>query len=324
MIEESLTTSASKRGQTGVPKLAYIIILNYGSAQMTLECVDSVLKTDYPNLRIIVVDNASADDSVLRFKQSITDPRVELAVNEKNEGYAGGNNRGIERALAAGAEYILVLNNDTIAAPGCLAPLVDAMERDRKIGVCGCPIVNLGHESDPNLGQGISLYTATTSHWRHRGGACEPADVDYVCGAAIMFRAEMIRRIGMFDERFFLLCEDSDICFRARKFGYKVRFVPGPGVRHLMSQTVKDHSPLTAYVGTRNRIWFVRRHGTFGHRMVFNLLSFFYFHPKAILSQIYRGEFNLLRPLLRGIWKGHWKYPGPYQWTTEDGNNPTG
>jgi hypothetical protein len=300
-----------------------IVILNYNGAQITLNCVESVLKIGYPNFRVTVVDNASTDDSVARFKEAFTDPHIELLVNDKNEGYAGGNNRGIEKALAAGAEYILVLNNDTIATLGCLTPLVDAMERDRRIGVCGCPIVDVGCESDPNLGQGISLYTATISHWRHRRDACEPVEVDYICGAAIMFRVEMIRRIGMFDECFFLIFEDSDICFRARKSGYMVCFVPGPGVRHLMSQTTNRYSSLTTFVGTRNPIWLVRRHGTLGHRVVFNLLSFIYFHPKAILGRICRREFNLLSPLLRGIWKGHWKYPGPYRCTTQDANDPT-
>lgn len=293
----------------------WIVILNYNGAQITLNCVDSVLKVDYGNFRVIVVDNASTDDSVLRFKEAFTDPRLELLVNSENEGYAGGNNRGIEKALAAGADYIFVLNNDTIVEPTCLAPLVDAMERDRKIGVCGCPIVNLGYESDPNLGQGISLYTATTSHRRHRREACQPVEVDYICGAAIMFRAEMIRRIGMFDERFFLICEDSDICLRARESGYRVCFVPGRGVRHLMAETVNRHRPLTTFLATRNRVWFIRRHGTLGHRFVFNLLSFFYFYPKAILGRIFRRQSELLPPLLRGIWQGHCKYPGPYRRT---------
>jgi hypothetical protein len=301
-----------------------IVILNYNGTQITLNCVDSVLKIDYPNFRVIVVDNASTDDSVARFREAFTDPRVELLVNDKNEGYAGGNNRGIEKALAAGAEYILVLNNDTVAERGCLSPLVDAMERERKIGVCGCPIIDLGYESDPNLGQGISLYTAATSHWRHRRDACEPVEVDYICGAAIMFRVEMIRRIGLFDECFFLLCEDSDICFRARKSGYRVCFVRGPGVRHLMSHTMSRYSPLTTFVGTRNRIWLVRRHGTLAHRFVFNLLSFFYFYPKTILGRMCRRQLDLLQPQLRGIWEGHWKYPGPYHGTTRNANDPTG
>jgi hypothetical protein len=295
--------------------LVYVIILNYNGAQITLDCVRSVPNLDYPNFRVLVVDNASKDDSGVVLAEgirAIDDSRIELLLNERNEGYAGGNNRGIDKALAAGAEYILALNNDIIAVPGSLAPLVDAMERDRTIGVCGCPIVNFGYESDPNLGQGISLYTGITSHWPHGRDTCQAVDVDYICGAAIMFRAEMLRQIGMFDARFFLLCEDSDICFRARKSGYRVCFVPGPGVRHHMSQTMSRHRPLTTFVATRNKVWFIRRHGTLAHRFVFNLLSFFYFYPKAILGRIFRRQFDLLQPLLRGIWEGHWKYPGSY------------
>ena len=187
------------------------------------------------------------------------------------------------------------------------------MERNPRIGICGCPIVDVGYESRPVLGQGISLYTGKTWRWPHRADACGPVDVDYICGAAIMFRAEMIRRIGMFDERFFMIYEDSDICFRARKFGYRVCFVPGPGVRHLLSQTANRHRPLTGFVATRNKVWFIRRHGTLRHRLVFNLRSFFYAYPKAIRRRIFRRQFDLLPSLLRGIWEGHWKYPGSYE-----------
>jgi len=80
----------------GTPHV-FVIVLNYNGAQMTLNCVDSVLRIDYPNFRVMMVDNASADDSVIRFKEAITDPHVELLVNDKNQGYAGGNNRGWQR-----------------------------------------------------------------------------------------------------------------------------------------------------------------------------------------------------------------------------------
>jgi hypothetical protein len=94
------------------------VILNYNGAQLTLNCVDSVLKVEYPNFKVVVVDNASTDGSVAQFRAALTDPRIELLVNEKNEGYAGGNNRGIEKALEAGADYVFLSDPWVYQAPG--------------------------------------------------------------------------------------------------------------------------------------------------------------------------------------------------------------
>ena len=246
-----------------------------------------------------------------RFREALTDPRIELLINSQNEGYAGGNNRGIERALADGADYLFVLNNDTVADPGCLTPLVEAMQRDRRIGIAGCPLIDIGYESSPNCGQRIRLFSGRTSHWPYPEAPLGPTDVDFVCGAAIMLRGETLRRIGAFDASFFLVCEDADLCFRARKAGYRICFVPGSGVRHLMSATLKRFPPTIAFYGVRNRAWLIRRHGNLAHQLVFNVLGIFYFYPRAVLARLLRGEFELVRPVLKGIWEGYWRYPKP-------------
>jgi hypothetical protein len=307
--QASVAGVAVREFETKAP-LVCIVILNYNGAQITLDCVGSVLKILYPNFKVVVVDNGSTDDSVARFKEALADPRIELLVNPTNEGYAGGNNRGIERALEAGAEYVFVLNNDVLAEPGCLAPLVQAMEQDKRIGVAGCPLIDIGYESSPNLGQGISLFSGKTWHWPHQQPPHIPTDVDFICGAAVMLRSETLRRIGAFDAGFFLLCEDADLCFRARRAGYRVCFVPGPGVRHIMSATTKRVRPRMAFYSARNRVWLIRRHGSLGQRIVFYLLVFCYEYPKSILGGIIRRQFHLLGPTLKGIWEGHWSRPG--------------
>jgi hypothetical protein len=280
---------------------------------MTLNCVDSVLKIDYPNFRVIVVDNASTDDSVIRFKEAFTDPRVELLVNDKNEGYAGGNNRGIEKALSAGADYLFILNNDTIVNPGCLTPLVEAMERDAILGIAGCPLLRSGPRPSINRGMRFNLFTGVDAELRDGAQTSEPHEVDFIMGAAMLVRVGAIKRTGMFDERFYLFDEDTDFCFRARQAGYKISFVPSAGVQHLAGQTTVHFRPVGLFCSTRNRAWFVRRHGSMKHRIVFNLYSFGYWYPRRILGRVLRGEFNLLAAVLRGIWQGHFAYPGPYR-----------
>jgi len=291
----------------------YVIVLNYNGAQVTLNCVDSVLRIEYANFRVIVVDNGSTDDSVTRFKEALTDPRVQLLVNDKNEGYAGGNNRGMVRALAAGAEYIFILNNDTIAEPGCLTPLVEAMERDAVLGIVGCPLFGSGPHPSANCQMRFNLFTGANADLVEGAETAEPHEVDYIWGTAMLLRVGAIKRMGMFDDRFFLFYEDTDLCFRAREAGYKVSLVACAGVQHLAGRTTVHHRPVGVFCWTRNRAWFVRRHGSMKQRIVFNLYSFGYWYPRRILGRLVCGQFNLLAPVLRAIWQGHFAYPGPYR-----------
>jgi GT2 family glycosyltransferase len=307
------STIATAQDDTGakVP-LVWIVILNYNGAQITLNCVDSVLKIDYPNFRVIVVDNASTDDSVVRFKEALTDPRVELLVNHKNEGYAGGNNPGIERALTAGADYIFILNNDTIVEPGCLTALVEVMERDPSVGIAGCPLLGVGTRPSAVYGWRANLHIGDCVQWFDAPQKPRFGEVDCILGAAMLIRAETFRRIGLFDSRFFLFFEDWEFCFRARRAGYRVTIVPSTRIQHLAGQTTRRLRPMAIFYSTRNRVWLVRRYGSFVHQVVFTLYAFLYFHPRGILGRLIRRQFNLVAPILRGIWEGHFAYPGPY------------
>jgi hypothetical protein len=302
----------------GVPKrpgkrgtrLVVIVILNYNGEQMTLECVRSVLKIEYPNFRVVVVDNGSTDDSVPQLRTGLGDPRVELLVNRKNEGYAGGNNRGIEVALERGAEYVYILNNDVIVEPGSLGPLVGAMEREPKMGICGGPILPADSDGDPVCGQYFNLFTGV-SGGRTKNVAHAQADVDFIHGAALLMRVELLRQIGGFDESFFLLFEDGDICLRAREAGWRVCYVPAPSVRHLNHATLKRiPRPSFYFYAVRNWAWFVRRHGRKGHRFVFGLMCFCYYYPRLLVGRTVKGDFASVGAVMRGIWEGHtWPVP---------------
>lgn len=294
----------------GNSPIVYFVVLSFNRAELTIDCLNSVLNIAYPNYRVIVVDNGSDDDSVARLRAAAVDPRMELLTNDKNEGYAGGNNRGIEKALAEGAAYIFVLNNDTVVEPGLLDSLVAAFQADRRIGIAGCALEDVAYKSAHNRGQGVSLLTGRAFHYRHNQPVDGPVDVDFVCGAAIMLRARVLREIGAFDANLFFYCEDADICFRARRAGYRVCFVPGPGVRHLVGATAgaPANRALARFYSHRNRIWLIRRYGGLGHQIVFALLSFCYQYPKMFLGHILRGEFGLLWPLVKGVWNGYSGY----------------
>ncbi len=296
--------ASERRAASGAP-LVYVVVLNYNGPELTLNCVDSVLKIDYPNFRVIVVDNASADDSLARFREAFTDPRIEILANPKNEGYAGGNNRGMERALMEGADYIFVLNNDTTVEPGCLGPLVDAMQGDNSLGACGCPIFNIGPRGEPNFGEQMSLFSARTKTWRDAAGSNGCERLDYICGAAVLLRSAALRVVGMFDANLFLFYEDADLGFRIRRAGFRIRVIDSPGVDHLLAQTTGRWRPRTMFCAVRNGVWFVRRYGNWRHRAVFSLINLFWLFPTQFARCLLKGRWALVRSLLSGYWAGY-------------------
>ena len=138
-----------------------------------------------------------------RLKAALTDPRVEFLANAQNLGYAGGNNRGIEKALAAGADYVFILNDDTIVEPGSLAALVEAMERDPKVGIAGCPLFGPGTPARTVYGWRANRYIGDCAQWFDGPEKPRFGEVDCILGAAMLIRAETLRKMGCFDSRFF-------------------------------------------------------------------------------------------------------------------------
>ena len=239
-----------------------VVILNFNRAPETLAAVDAV-RTDAPDARIIVVDNASADVEMLREDLPID---VTFLRNAENQGYAGGNNLGLTRALAEGADRILVLNNDVIVTRGCIAALHDAMERHPDWGVVG-PLSLLA--DDPTIVDFISArvdleHCALNAEFRD-GPADEVGfhdrNTDYVTGSAMFFRRAALEKVGPFDERFFLVWEDADICHRIRMAGFACGATPSAVVLHGRGVSFGgDESPLQRYFFVRNSFLIVRKH----------------------------------------------------------------
>ena len=134
---------------TQLPSM-HVIVLNWNRPDDTIECVESLLVQTYSNITIWVVDNGSTDDSVERIRSHF--PEVELVRSETNRGFAGGNNLGIREALAAGADYVWMLNNDTVVAPEAIEKLVDLAETEEQVGAVGARVVY--HDDPPKLGLG--------------------------------------------------------------------------------------------------------------------------------------------------------------------------
>jgi GT2 family glycosyltransferase len=241
----------------------FIVILNWNGWQDTAACVESCLASDYPGYRIIVVDNGSTDDSVSHLKQKF--PDLDIIENDANLGFGGGNNVGIGQALASGADYIWLLNNDTLVAPDSLSKLVYLAEGNAAIGMVGSKIFYYGHPQ--KIWYAGAYWTADGGNISYRGYDQEdaglydePCEVDFITGCSMLAKAALIRQIGLMPEEFFLYWEDSSWSRTAVEHGWKLYYEPESRVWHKVSASVGDRSALQWYYYTRNHCLFVERH----------------------------------------------------------------
>lgn len=239
------------------------VVLNFRRPEDTIDCVRS-LAADAPRAEAIVVDNGSGDGSAERIAEAL--PGVELIRSDANRGYAGGNNLGIRRALAAGADAVLILNNDVTLEAGCVGALERALDEHPGWGVAS-PLSLLagpGEIVDFFTGQVFLEHAALRVPGRDEplaGRFSAHAESDYTTGSALLVRRAVFARAGLFDERFFLVWEDVDFSLRARAAGWVLGATPHAVVRHARSATFGDEaSPLQRYFFVRNPYLLLRKH----------------------------------------------------------------
>jgi GT2 family glycosyltransferase len=284
--------------------LVAILVLNWNRCQDTLACVESVGRLAYPRFTTVVIDNGSSDGSPKALCERF--PRIEVIETGGNLGYAGGNNVGIGWALRQGADYVLILNNDTIVEPGALSELIRVASTDRRIGVAGPKVLC---EPDRHL-----LYSCGESQslWFNRRHIATgvpdaktdqtPRDVDYVVGCALLVRRDFIDRVGLLDEVFFAYYDEVDWCFRGRRLGYRVVCVPSAVVYHKGEvSSGKGLNPITAYFRTRNWVYFMRKHAAPYHWIVF-LPVFAMVYFSRMCGALIRGDMGVVGSLFRALW----------------------
>jgi GT2 family glycosyltransferase len=240
--------------------LVWIVVLNYNGAEDTLACLLSLQQLRYRARKIVVVDNGSTDGLVGMVRKETSLDGINILEAGKNLGYAGGNNLGIRYALERGADFVLVLNNDTTVDPGLLDELVAAADRFPTTGCFG-PWILYSDDRERLWFAGAKWDTASLAfaqRGKNRLASELPLDTvatDYVCGAALFFRASLARQIGLFDERFFLVFEESDWCYRARRAGSVCVMVPTARVWHKVGASFgSEASPLRTYFSARNKL----------------------------------------------------------------------
>jgi GT2 family glycosyltransferase len=244
-----------------------ISVLNWNGAERTLACLDALTHLDYPDKRIVVVDNASTDDSLARITAAY--PDLDILRAESNGGYAAGNALALRRALDSDADLFWILNNDSRPAPDALRALVDAYGR-HGAALYGSVSLEEGGEMllttswalDAN-GQpdyGNLLYQKPLADCFPDGREREVANL---MGNSFLIPLDVARQHGFMDSSFFLYWEETDYCFRLRRAGVHSYLVPSSRVYHGGGQAHKHDSrlkPVTTYYNVRNRLIWARRH----------------------------------------------------------------
>lgn len=249
-----------------------IIILNYNSGKDILECLESLKDISYSPYRILIVDNASTDDSLtqihLYVKQHTKEP-IEILELSQNYGYAGGNNRGIGYALKKGADYILILNPDTVVESPFLEALMRVAQqykKEGKEGFFGSRIYQQNEHSskrNPNIysNGGLINWSQTQGTLKDYGKSAsrltevQPFHTQYVTGTCLLISKETIKKVGLMREDYFLYYEDTDWAIRARTQGIAQVIVPASIIWHKVSATTKPGSFSYIYYHTRNGLY---------------------------------------------------------------------
>ncbi len=229
-----------------------VVIVNYNGRVFLENCLTALDAQTYRPFEVILVDNASTDDSV-RFVETRF-PTVRLFPQKKNLGFAGGTNAGIREARG---EYILTLNPDTIPAPGFIEELVKPFSADPGIGM-GAARMLLPDGRINSTGICISRSGAAWDRGMNepdRGQFDTGGEVFGPCGGAALYRRLMLDEIGLFDEDFFLYMEDVDLAFRGRLAGWRCVYIPGARIMHIHCGSTREGSDLAVYYGNRNIIW---------------------------------------------------------------------
>lgn len=231
-----------------VHPLVHIVVLNYRNYADTIECVRSLEHLSYPNYQIVIVDNASPNESEAVLRQTFTSHT--FIQSGENRGYAAGNNIGLKNALENGAEYVLILNNDTLVTTGFLRQLVEFAESRDIAGVVGPKIVRENGDLDRSCARrrlqladyfwvaGMGRWLSPQNRWKKRhyySGEdifSRPCEVDIISGSCMLLRTKMLQEVGLFDENTFLMYEEFILHEKLRTSKYRTFLVPQAKIVH--------------------------------------------------------------------------------------------
>jgi len=285
-----------------VGKLLSIITINYNGLKDTCELIDTLPLND-ETIEVIVVDNASTQDEATEIGKRY--PQVKVIKSDKNLGFAGGNNLGIQ---AAHGKYLFFINNDAILPqPSALSLLITRLESSDQIGMV-CPKIRFTWGKQPIQYAGytplskITLRNKSIGFGEQDNGQYDtPHPTPYAHGAAMMVKREIIEKVGMMPECYFLYYEELDWSMMIRRAGYEIWYEPACTIFHKESQTTGQMSPLKTYFITRNRLLFAQRNAQKDTKYLTYVYLIIVVATKDISFHLLRGKSDLARAVIKGI-----------------------
>ncbi|MCD7726139.1 MAG: glycosyltransferase family 2 protein [Clostridiales bacterium] len=283
-----------------------VILVNYNGKQYNEACIESILAAQALwDKKIIVVDNGSQDDSLQILRQRYENcEAVELLPLDDNYGFSYANNAGIRRAMEEGADYVLLLNNDTEIAPDMLTGLEQCAKRHPDSMIAPKIYYSDRREVIWSAGGKVSPLVRKVSHigvgQTDRGQFAEEKEVGFATGCALLIPCKVIRRAGFLDERFFLYYEDTEYSFRLGKLGISIYYCPEAVLYHKVGASSKGaDSPLCAYYIARN--WLLCNQKHLGKRYPLFLGYYMVNRTVCCLLWLAQGKGELVRATWRGI-----------------------
>lgn len=256
------------QGLSNSEPLVVAVVLTWNDVELTTKCLASVFASSYTNLKVLLVDNGSTPQRGPELKDLF--PEIELLQLEVNQGFSGGANRGMERALELGADYVHLIGNDATLASDVIPLLVAHFDANPAVGAASPLFL------DPGEPQIVQFYNATidrdiAKHYHHRVGEMyvqekfPTTESEFIPMVALMFRAKALKGVGLLDEDFGTCWEDYDLCLRLRDNGWKYSTVGSALAVHLGSHTTGKQSPYIVYYTTRNRLICLQRYASPGY-----------------------------------------------------------
>lgn len=276
----------------------WVILVNYKAVVHTIECIESLQNLEYENMNIVVVDNCSEDDSVLQLRQKY--PTVYILENATNAGFAGGNRTGIDYALAHGAEYILMLNNDTVVKPNFLTELMSHAVKE--MDMTAIVTAKILYYDTPNLicyaGGHLSDYKGDAvirGYMEEDRGQYDQIEYQsFASGCCMLIPRRIFENNYYMTDDYFLYYEDVDYCKKLAKDGYRILYVPNVVVYHKESVSTDQKSDNFSYYFARNRLWYIQKNIKGYKKFIAYLYSYLWLSKKVVTGQFVK----------KAVWKG--------------------
>jgi GT2 family glycosyltransferase len=292
LSQASLTTPITQEMPFDSRPEVSCVVLNWNGGQDTVECLDALKACSYPNLTVIVVDNGSADDSVLRIRAA--HPGILILESKNNLGFAGGNNIGIRYALAHGADYVWLLNNDTKPAPDALAALVAKAASDKRIGAVSsvCYYADAPSQVEAWGGARVNLWIGFGRNSRQPR---EDSWFHSLNGTSMLIGRKALEDAGVLDEVFFLYWEDTEFCLRLRKKGWRIAAAADSRVLHKVNASTGGNKVILDRHQTASGLRLLRLHSALPRMAMLLFLAI------RFARRILRFQFARCRSVWAGI-----------------------